>query len=170
MHDMGSMCLLCYIPCAIRTSLYKNKIFWMMSYWPYHQGYFIFPQTPIGQIQYQNMRSPVSENGLDCDGITDASATDYTYYVKFINPKKKSDFLVRLWHNQHTLFSSPAELKIKLLDAFSNEVPATGNFQVSYFEPPSSTNRWIIDSRDLTAMYSSFSPGAKITLWCDRHK
>ena len=92
----------------------------------------------------------------------------YSYFVKMINPKKKSDFVVRMWHDEHSQFKSPAELKIKLLDTFPEDISNTQDFQVGYFEPPGSTKRWISSNRDIVAMYTTFKPGSKINLWCDR--
>ena len=94
----------------------------------------------------------------------------YDYYVRLINPKKKSDFIVRMWHDEHSQFKSPGELKIELLDTFPGDIPTTENFQVGYFEPPCNTKRWIVDKRDLTVMYDKFLPDSTITLWCDRSK
>ena len=76
----------------------------------------------------------------------------YSYFVKMINPKKKSDFVVRMWHDEHSQFKSPAELKIKLLDTFPEDISNTQDFQVGYFEPPGSTKRWISSNRDIVAM------------------
>ena len=75
-----------------------------------------------------------------------------------------------MWHDEHSKFKSPAELKIKLIDAFPNDISFTENFQVGYLEPPSNTKRWIVDKRDLTIMYDKFIRDTKITLWCDRSK
>ena len=79
-----------WVPCAycaiFLVEVYTRTV--EMSYWPYHQGYFILPQAPLQpQAPYQDMRSPISENEPE-------TVPDYIYYVKFINPKKKSDFLV----------------------------------------------------------------------------
>ena len=53
---------------------------------------------------------------------------EFRNYVRLINPKRKSDFVVRMWHDEHSKFKSPAELKIKLLDAFPSDIPSTENF------------------------------------------
>lgn len=54
----------------------------------------------------------------------------YTYYVKIINTKKKSDYVVRLWHGVNNAFKSPAEIKLGLMDTFPAEVPSKSTFQV----------------------------------------
>ena len=99
-----------------------------------------------------------------------ASATPeketYLYYVRLINSKKKSDYVVRFWHDESCKFSSVAEVKIKLMDSFPDDVSTT-NIQLGYFEP---TKCWIMENRDLEVMYRNFKPGSKITLWCERGK
>ena len=75
--------------------------------------------------------------------------------------------MVRMWHDAPTKFRSPTELKLKLMDTFTSDIPTTTDFQVGYFEPPSSTKRWIVDERDLKMMYSCYEAGAKVNLWCE---
>ena len=109
------------------------------------------------------------ENGMMSTSHSDYSLCQpsYTYYVKIINTKKKSDFIVRMWHNTKCMFRSPEDLKLELMKSFSSEVPSTSSFQVGYLEPPSNTKRWLVEERDLEVMYKVFQPGAKINLWCD---
>jgi len=92
---------------------------------------------------------------------------EYSYYVQMINPKKKSEFLVRMWHDVTHQFNSPAALKLKLMDCFPADVPSTATFQIGYFEPPNNTKRWIVEERDLKMMYSRYDPGSKVNLWCE---
>jgi hypothetical protein len=84
-----------------------------------------------------------------------------------INPKRKSEFVVRMWHDVTKKFNSPAALKLKLMDCFPADVPSTAAFQIGYFEPPSNVKRWIVEERDLKRMYSQYDVGSKINLWCD---
>ena len=87
--------------------------------------------------------------------------------MRIINPKKKSDFIVRTWHDAKEAFDSPRALRLKLMESFPNDLPDHINFQLGYFEGRGSTKRWIVESRDLQSMYSFFEAGAKITLWCE---
>lgn len=119
----------------------------------FQQGYFTYPTTSSTHIPTTGNLSGGYSVPVDEDRI--------------VNPKKKSDFLVRTWHDEHLQFKSPAELKIKLIDAFPNEVSTNSNFQVGYFEPPANTKRWIMDKRDLLVMYHTFNSGSKINLWCE---
>lgn len=132
------------------------------------QGYFSYPQDYYPPANATNIDSSTPAAAPE-EASCDDSVPTYTYYVRMINPKKKSDFLVRTWHDETTQFKSPAELKLKLIDSFPNEVPSTSNFQVGYFEPPgNSAKRWIMEKRDLSKMYKSFGDSSKINLWCDR--
>ena len=101
------------------------------------------------------------------EGCPASANPTYTYYVKIINTKRKSDFIVRMWHSAKHAFNSPDEIKSGLINAFPSEVPSTSTFQVGYLEPPSNTKRWLVEKRDLVAMYEHFEPGSKINLWCD---
>lgn len=100
--------------------------------------------------------------------VTSATAVKYCYYVRLINPKRKSEYLVRMWHDKIEKFDSPAKLKLSLMDSFPSDIPNTTDFQMGYFEPPNNIKRWIVDARDLKEMYSCYEVGARINLWCDR--
>ena len=91
----------------------------------------------------------------------------HSYFVRIINPKKKSDFVVRTWHDASETFDSPRSLKLKLMESFPDDVPDHVSFQVGYFEGKNSTKRWIVEPRDLQSMYSVLEEGQKITLWCE---
>ena len=90
----------------------------------------------------------------------------YMYSIKLINPKRKSDYVVRLWHDAKQVFHSVDDIKQKLIDSFPNELHHN-DFALGFYSPPSSTKRWIVDNRDLEAMYNLFEPGSKINLWCE---
>ena len=79
--------------------------------------------------------------------------------IKFINPKRKSDYTIWTWYEGEK-FSTIANLKHKLTDAFSNELSEM--FQVGYLEPPSQAERWLQEQRDLDSMYTKFAKGARI--------
>ena len=136
----------------------------------FQQGYFnTYPYLSPGSAQafHGPVQPPVAVDTSTSE--TESEQTSgYSYFVKMINPKKKSDFVVRMWHDEHSQFKSPAELKIKLLDTFPEDISNTQDFQVGYFEPPGSTKRRILSNRDIVAMYTTFKPGSKINLWCDR--
>ena len=86
----------------------------------------------------------------------------------FLDPKRKSKYVVRKWLVVGQVFRSCDELKSLLQDEFSDELPElTSDFVVGYFEPPNGAKRWIIDDRDLEAMYKDRASGSKINLWCE---
>ena len=67
------------------------------------------PSTPPGEW---------NENG---GHLQDGDNDSCIYYVKLINPKRKSNFVVRHWHIKH-VFKSPEALKRKLVESFPNEL------------------------------------------------
>lgn len=111
-----------------------------------------------------NIRTQHYERESDSDS-EDHGSGSYTYLVKIINPKKKSDYIVRMWHGVSEAFKTPTTLREKLREAFPHDIPSSTDFQVGYLE--GNTKRWIVEERDLSAMYDSFDDGSKITMWCD---
>ena len=91
----------------------------------------------------------------------------YSYRLKIINSKKKSDFIIRDIHRFHGVFTSILDLKEKIMDEFGNDVPATTNFNVGYFSGRQSAKRWIMTREDLDLMYKNKKD---ILLWCDACK
>lgn len=95
-----------------------------------------------------------------------SSEQQYKYKVKFINSKKKSDFVLLTWHQVTSRFNTISELKMKLIDDFPDFVSSTPNFQVGFIEGRSS-QQWIVAREDLNTMYDS-AKDDEITLWCDK--
>ena len=92
----------------------------------------------------------------------------FSYFVRIINPKKKSDYVVQAWHDVRGQFDTPDSLKEKLVEHFPNDLPTSLQFKVGYFEGRGSTKRWIFEAHDLQTMYSSADKGSKtINLWCE---
>ena len=116
--------------------------------------------------------SPTNGTGQPCSQQSTSRpevakpAVTYTYMVKFINPKRKSDFTIRTWYDTNEKFDTINNLRQKLIAAFAEELSET--FQLGYLEPPSQAKRWLQDQRDLDNMYTTFSKGARITLWCEK--
>ncbi len=67
----------------------------------------------------------------------------------------------------HDSFSSPTELKGKLMDAFKGKLPSTYmyNFQIGYFTKKGSSKRWIEQEADLLSMYKQFDHSDTITIF-----
>jgi len=78
----------------------------------------------------------------------------YKYVVRIINPQRKSDYKVRIWHNIHEKFTSPEAIKEKLRDTFTENVPDNLEFEIGYFEKPGNSKRWIETVDDVEAMYT----------------
>lgn len=92
----------------------------------------------------------------------------FSYFVRIINLKKISNYVVWAWHDVKSRFDTPDSLKEKLVEYFPNDLPDNLRFKVGYFEGRGSTKRWIFEARDLQTMYSLFEKGSKIiNLWCE---
>ena len=97
------------------------------------------------------------------------AACKYTYQVRFVNLKRKSEFTLRDWHDMVERFTTIEQLKFKLLESFPKEFPSASSttFQIGYLEPPNQAKKWLCDVRDLQKMYASFPSGSWLTLWCE---
>ena len=79
-----------------------------------------------------------------CGAFSSSSATTptatpshmslYNYKVKIINPVKRSDVIVRHLNNYSGKFDTVMMLRLKLIDAFPDQVPNTVDFSVGYYE------------------------------------
>ena len=91
----------------------------------------------------------------------------YTYTVKvIINPSRKRDAKTLTRHGITDTFTSPLQMKEKLIESFSDHVPGIteiGRFSIGFFESRNlSGKRWIISPEDLEMMYKKFDPGSEI--------
>ena len=91
--------------------------------------------------------------------------------MKVINPSRKRDAKTLTWHSVTDTFTSPLQMKEKLIESFSDHVPGIseiGRFSIGFFESRNSVGkRWIVSPEDLEMMYKKFDPGSEIPLWCD---
>lgn len=71
--------------------------------------------------------------------LQQTQAPKYSYLVKFIQAKK-SEFMVRMWHNMDEQFSSLTGLQLKLMDYFQDKLPATTN-STSCQQPTTSSHQ-----------------------------
>ena len=90
----------------------------------------------------------------------------YNYLVQIINPAKRSDYVTRTWHGVHETFDSPAAIRQKLKESFSDKVPSSTDFAIGYFEKRCNAKRWIEEAADCKSMYESYKRGDTITIWC----
>ena len=91
----------------------------------------------------------------------------YKYLVRIIPPDKKSNAKTLEWHDVSEVFSSPAALRMKLMDSFGEKIPSTCDFTVGYITKRGNSKRWIEQSADLNSMYKQFERGDTITFFCD---
>ena len=116
---------------------------------------------------FSHDKSRIEQHRPQAATIDAATQVTYTYMIKLINPKRKSDFIIRTWYDITEKFDTIISLRRSLLDAFGDEL-TTETFQLGFFEPPSQVKRWLQEQRDLDNMYSIFPTGARITLWCEK--
>lgn len=149
----------------------RQSMYWPASYSYdyYHYNPPFLPSYPLPNQAGAGPSSPPADKQDENGGHQQLGDDSYIYYVKLINPKRKSDFVVRHWHGIKQVFKSPEALKRKLVESFPSDLPRSKgmDFQIGFFDPPYNTKRWIIDERDLTVMYASFESGSKINLWCE---
>ena len=65
----------------------------------------------------------------------------------------------------HDSFSSPTELKGKLVDTFKGKLPSTYDFQIGYFTKKGNSKRWIKQEADLLSMYKQFDHSDTIIIF-----
>ena len=94
-------------------------------------------------------------------------SVSYNHKMKIINSSKKSDVIVRYLNNFTTRFDSVNALRLKLVEAFTDQVPNTVDFSVGYYEGSQQSKIWLVTSDDLQKMYETVK-GEQITLWCDQ--
>ena len=90
----------------------------------------------------------------------------YSYKVKIINPRKKSEAVMRHLPHLKTRFESVMVLRVKLAEQLGEQVPKTLTFDVGYYEGQQHSKIWLCSDMDLVAMYQKI-PSGEITLWCD---
>ena len=66
----------------------------------------------------------------------------------------------------HDSFSSPTNLKGKLMDTFMGKLPSTYDLQIGNLTKKGSSKRWIEQEADLS-MYAQFDQCDRITIFCD---
>uniref|UniRef100_A0A1X7UJM0 Uncharacterized protein n=1 Tax=Amphimedon queenslandica TaxID=400682 RepID=A0A1X7UJM0_AMPQE len=97
---------------------------------------------------------------------TAQTTKEFMCVVKIINPKKKSKFIVRTWHEALGMaFLTPDNIKECLQNSFLEQVPSGLDFGVGYFHGTS--KQWLCNGKDGELMYINISAASKITLWCD---
>lgn len=99
-------------------------------------------------------------------GTHSDSRHQYTYSLKIINPKKKSQFLVEKFIRLGT-FSSPREVRLSILTECEGLVPDNTEFDFGYFKAGcGSAKVWIKSEEDLKSMYETSVNEKEISLWC----
>ena len=117
--------------------------------------------TEVDSSATQSPPHPSPPAGTDSD-----SRRKYTYSLKIINPKKRSQFVVEKFRRPG-MFKSPRELRLCILMECEGSVPDNTEFDVRYFKGGrGSAKVWIKSEKDLNSMYETYHNEQKISLWC----
>ena len=92
----------------------------------------------------------------------------YLYRVKIIPPIERDTLTTEL-HHFSDKFLSVTDLKVKLLDQFGAQFPATTLFNLGYFDGRQSMMVCICSQDDLDKMYTTLASAKKreVLLQCD---
>ena len=87
--------------------------------------------------------------------------------MKIINPRRKSDAVIRELRKFTGRFNSITDVKVRMMEEFDEYVPASTRFSIGYYE--GQTKRWICTEDDLSKLYEIYSKqlGKVILLWCE---
>ena len=87
--------------------------------------------------------------------------------MKIINPKRKSEAVIRELRKFTGQFHSITEVKIRIMEEFEDHVPDSTRFAVGYYE--GQTKRWICNDEVLSRLYEVYAkcPDKEILLWCE---
>ena len=91
----------------------------------------------------------------------------YTYKVKVINPRKKSDIVLRHLNGHTDRFESVTEMKTNLIEEFGDQVPSQLDFSVGYYDRSQKAKTWLVIKDHLDALYKKYPNGGNTALWCD---
>ena len=91
----------------------------------------------------------------------------YTYTLKIINPKRKSQFRVEKFRKEG-VFKSPLELQTFIAESYKECVPpASTEFDIGYFKPSRGSSKVYIKSNaDIECMYESYKDQLELNIWC----
>lgn len=105
--------------------------------------------------------------GAGARGITAVApaVAQYTYKVQIITSGNKKDIIARHLNYFHTKFHSVTALRVQLIDEFKDQVPASADFNVGYFDK--TTKVLLATDEDMDTMYRHYPNGGLVPLWCD---
>ena len=86
----------------------------------------------------------------------------YTYNIKIINPKKRSQFVMEKFRRFNT-FKSVDEIREAIREECHDSSVSDGNFDVGYLKGRGKI--WIKDEEDISSMYKLYGYGP-VNMWC----
>ena len=110
-----------------------------------------------------------NDSGSQSVSDVEESATELSYSLKFMNPKKKSEYTIRRWRIKQR-FVTVSQLSSKLVENFEELRPVdSSGLSMGYIEPGhgyKGKQRWLCVDEDLCEMYSIYSGRSEILMWC----
>ncbi len=88
------------------------------------------------------------------------------YFIRII-PVKKTEAITLEWHGEHSIFTSPTTLKMKLMDCYKEKLPSSPDLIVLGYIVKRGGKRGIEKELDLTSMYTQFDKDDPITIYCE---
>lgn len=90
----------------------------------------------------------------------------YSYTLKIINPKRKSEFRVeKFW--KVGAFKAPMELRLFIIGSYEELVPSSTDFDIGYYKPSRGlTKIYIKSDTDMQIMYESYKDQCELNIWC----
>ena len=105
------------------------------DYWNAAPFSSVYPQYSHAQYSFYPPAVDLTQQELNSDKEQDQDKNKtYSYDVKFINPNKKSDFVVRRWHDMTEVIQTTALLKVKLRESFPQDVSTATDFKLGYMQ------------------------------------
>ena len=139
---------------------------------PYYQHYFgsyqeYSPETATLARQSSSPQEGANREFAGFQPETTAQMTYmYTYTLKIINPKRKSEFRVEKFRKGGA-FKTPMELRLFIIGNYEELVPSYTEFDIGYYKPSrGSTKVYIKSDTDMQIMYECYKDQCELNIWC----
>ena len=138
---------------------------------PYYQHYYGSYQPDGVTLAHQSstpQEGAIHEFGdhSQAETLPRTAEVIYTYTLKIINPKRKSEFRVEKFR-KGGIFKTPMELRLFIIGSYEELVPSTTDFDIGYYKPSrGSTKVYIKSDTDMPIMYEIYKDQHELTIWC----
>ena len=91
----------------------------------------------------------------------------YTFTLKIINPKRKSQFRVEKFRKKG-VFRTPLEIQTYIAESYKEYVSSVNTeIDIGYFKPSRGSSKLYIKSNaDIECMYESYKDQVELNIWC----